>query len=59
MHGYKNLNAAYDLVASTGVGPNPCGSCMSCSVRCAQGFNVRGRVSDIARLQAAPADFFA
>jgi predicted aldo/keto reductase-like oxidoreductase len=58
-YGYRNLNAAYDLVASTGVGPNPCGSCAGCSVRCAQGFDVHGRVSDIVRLQAAPADFFA
>ena len=58
-YGYKNLIAAYDLVASTGVGLNPCGSCVGCSVRCAQGFDVRGRVSDIVRLQAAPADFFA
>jgi hypothetical protein len=59
MHGYKNLNAAYDLVASTGASQNPCGSCAGCSVRCAQGFDVRGRVSDIVRLQSAPADFFA
>ena len=58
-YGYKNLGAAYDLVASTGVGQNPCGSCAGCSVRCAQGFDVRGRVSDIVRLQGAPADFFA
>ena len=57
-YGYRNLGAAYDLVASTGVGANPCGSCAGCSVQCAQGFNVRARVTDIARLQAAPADFF-
>jgi predicted aldo/keto reductase-like oxidoreductase len=58
-YGYKNLGAAYDLVASTGVGQDPCASCAGCSVRCAQGFDVRARVTDIARLQAAPADFFA
>jgi uncharacterized protein len=58
-YGYKNLGAAYDLVASTGVGTNPCGSCAECAVKCAQGFDVRARVTDIARLQAAPADFFA
>jgi predicted aldo/keto reductase-like oxidoreductase len=57
-YGYKNLNAAYDLVASTGVGTSPCASCAGCSVRCAQGFDVRARVTDIAQLQAAPAGFF-
>ena len=58
-YGYRNLGAAYDLIASTGVGTDPCASCPGCAVRCAQGFNVRARVTDIARLQAAPADFFA
>jgi len=58
-YGYKNLGAAYDLVASLGVGQNPCAGCGGCSVKCAMGFDVRGRASDIARLQAAPADFFA
>jgi len=58
-YGYRNLGAAYDLVASTGVGTDPCGSCAGCPVRCAQGFDVRARVTDIARIQAAPSDLFA
>ena len=41
-YGYRNLGAAYDLVASLGVGQNPCGNCDRCAVRCAQGFDVRG-----------------
>jgi len=58
-YGYKNLGAAYDLVASSKVSENPCGSCAGCAVRCAQGFNVRERVTDIVRIQAAPPEFFA
>jgi aryl-alcohol dehydrogenase-like predicted oxidoreductase len=58
-YGYKNLGAAYDLVASLGVGQNPCLGCGRCSVRCTMGFDVRGRATDIARLQSAPAEFFA
>lgn len=57
-YGYRNLGEAYDLVASLGVGTNPCGDCSGCSVKCTMGFDVRNRASDIARLQAAPAEFF-
>jgi hypothetical protein len=57
-YGYQNLGAAYDLLASLNVPTAPCDGCSRCSVRCAMGFDVRGRASDIARLQAAPPDFF-
>ena len=58
-YGYRNLGEAYDLLASLGVGENPCGSCDRCAVRCAKGFNVRERATDIARLQRLPGEFFA
>lgn len=57
-YGYRNLGAAYDLVASLGVDGNPCGDCAACTVKCALGFNVRERATDIARIQAAPAELF-
>ena len=57
--GYKNFGEAYDLVASLRVPENPCGNCAGCTVKCVQGFNVRERVTDIARLQAVPAHLFA
>jgi len=57
-YGYRNLGAAYDLVASLGVGQNPCGDCVGCSVKCAMGFDVKARATDIARIQAAPAELF-
>jgi len=57
-YGYRNLGAAYDLVASLGVDGNPCAGCSACSVTCALGFSVRERATDIARIQAAPAELF-
>ncbi len=57
-YSYKNLGAAYDLVASLGVPQTPCSDCSRCAVKCAMGFDVKERASDIARLQAAPASFF-
>ena len=58
-YGYRNLDAAHDTVASLKVPENPCKDCSSCSVRCASAFDVRDRVSDIARLGRMPGDFFA
>jgi uncharacterized protein len=58
-YGYRNLQAAHELVGSLDVAGNPCGSCASCSAVCAKGFDLRGRVSDIVRLKAVPGDFFA
>lgn len=58
-YGYRNLQAAHELVGSLEVAGNPCGSCASCSAVCAKGFDLRGRVSDIVRLKAVPGDFFA
>jgi predicted aldo/keto reductase-like oxidoreductase len=58
-YGYRNLHAAHELVASLDVPADPCGSCASCTARCAKGFDLRERVRDISRLRAVPADFFA
>jgi uncharacterized protein len=57
-YSYKNLGAAYDLLASLDVSQTPCADCSRCAVKCAMGFDIKDRASDIARLQAAPADFF-
>jgi aryl-alcohol dehydrogenase-like predicted oxidoreductase len=58
-HAYRNHQAARQLLAELDLPPNPCDDCASCSVRCAQGFDVRERVRDIARLRHLPPDFFA
>ena len=57
-YGYRNLGAAYDLVESLGVSPTPCAGCSACAVKCAMGFDVRDRASDITRILAAPAELF-
>lgn len=58
-YGYRNMGEAYDLVASLGLGQDPCASCDRCAVNCAKGFDVRERATDIARLGGMPAEFFA
>ena len=58
-YGYRNLEAAHDLVTSLGLPDAPCGDCAGCGVRCATGFDVADRVRDIVRLRALPGAFFA
>ena len=58
-YGYRNLEAAHDTVASLKLPEDPCKDCSICSVRCASAFDVRDRVSDIARLGRMPGDLFA
>jgi predicted aldo/keto reductase-like oxidoreductase len=58
-YGYRNLQAAHELVGSLDLAENPCGSCSSCSAVCVKGFDVAVRVRDISRLRAVPGDFFA
>jgi len=58
-YGYRNLQAAHELVGSLEVAENPCGSCATCSAVCAKGFDIADRVKDISRLRAVPGDFFA
>ncbi len=58
-YGYRNLQAAHELVGSLEVDTDPCASCASCGAVCAKGFDVAGRVRDISRLKSVPADFLA
>jgi len=58
-YGYRNLQAAHELVGSLDVAENPCGSCATCSAVCAKGFDIADRVKDICRLRVVPGDFFA
>jgi predicted aldo/keto reductase-like oxidoreductase len=48
---------AYDTVASLGATNNPCVDCAECVVHCRAGFNVRGKITDIARIQDVPGAF--
>ena len=58
-YGYRNLGAAQDLLLSLDVSPNPCRGCPGCTVSCSQGFDVAGRISDVARLRDVPSSFIA
>jgi predicted aldo/keto reductase-like oxidoreductase len=58
-YGYRNLQAAHELVGSLDFGADPCGSCASCTAVCAKGFDIADRVRDITRLRAVPGDFLA
>ncbi|MDD8030990.1 MAG: aldo/keto reductase [Acidobacteriota bacterium] len=58
-YGYRNLQAAQEVVAELNLPDNPCAGCEQCSVSCAFRFNVRDRMIDINRLKAVPAEFFA
>jgi uncharacterized protein len=58
-YGYRNLQAAHELVGSLEIDGDPCGSCASCTAVCAKGFDIADRVRDIGRLKAVPGDFFA
>jgi predicted aldo/keto reductase-like oxidoreductase len=58
-YGYGNLGAAHDLLASLDLPASPCGDCGVCRVDCAQGFDVKDRVTDVVRLSRTPREFFA
>jgi predicted aldo/keto reductase-like oxidoreductase len=58
-YGYRNLQAAHELVGSLELTGDACGSCASCSAVCAKGFDIADRVRDISRLRNVPGDFFA
>jgi predicted aldo/keto reductase-like oxidoreductase len=58
-YGYRNLQAAHELVGSLDFEGEACGSCGSCSAVCAKGFDIADRVRDISRMRNVPGDFFA
>lgn len=58
-YGYRNLEAARGVVSSLGLSDDPCGDCGACGVRCAFAFDVKDRVTDIARIKNVPEDFLA
>jgi predicted aldo/keto reductase-like oxidoreductase len=56
-HAYRNREAAQALLLELALPDFPCGDCGECPVRCAQGFDIRQRVRDIARLREVPREF--
>lgn len=58
-YGYRNLSKAHELLLSLDLPKAPCQTCSICTVQCAKGFEVAGRVKDIVRLRNVPAEFLA
>lgn len=58
-YGYRNLAKAKDTMRQAIEDGIRCSDCGSCTVDCTMGFNVREKISDIARLQDVPDDFLA
>jgi len=56
-YGYKNLEKARQTVELTDLTRLACNTCTTCNVKCAVGFDVKGRVLDITRIKDVPQDF--
>jgi predicted aldo/keto reductase-like oxidoreductase len=55
-YGYKNMEQAWHTLAEAGYSKQ-CANCSICKVNCKSGFDVRGKISDIARLKEVPVEF--
>ncbi len=57
-YGYKNTRQAWQVLSEAGQNAGSCSGCTTCKVKCSAGFDVRAKVTDIARLKEVPGDFF-
>jgi len=56
-YGYSYPVKAQTTVAQLNLSANPCEACPGCSVNCPNGFDVRERITDIARIKLVPSNF--
>jgi hypothetical protein len=56
-YGYRNSPQAWHTLADADMSDDPCKRCETCSVKCHAGFDVKEKITDIARLKNIPADF--
>ncbi len=56
-YGYRNLTHAQDLVLSLNLPARVCEDCSDCVVKCPSGFDVSGKIRDVARLRKIPTAF--
>jgi predicted aldo/keto reductase-like oxidoreductase len=54
-YGYKNLKQAWQTMANVEYS-SQCENCTSCVVKCTAGFDLKKKISDIARLRMIPSD---
>ncbi len=57
-YGYGNMANAQAAISNVSTNHNPCQDCGDCTVKCEMGFNVKERVTDIARINDIPQEFF-
>ena len=58
-YGYKDLTLARDTMDSLNIKGDACENCLSCTVKCVQGFDIAGKIKDIDRIRKVPYDFLA
>ncbi|HKK68122.1 MAG TPA: aldo/keto reductase, partial [Bacteroidales bacterium] len=56
-YAYTYPAKARETVVALGISDDPCANCDDCSVRCQAGFDVRNRITNIARIQNVPNEF--
>jgi predicted aldo/keto reductase-like oxidoreductase len=56
-YGYKNVSQAYHNMTAVDLSDRPCEKCESCSVKCPSRFDVKQKITDIARLKYVPKEF--
>jgi predicted aldo/keto reductase-like oxidoreductase len=54
-YGYKNTKQAWNTISDVEFS-GQCGDCTECSVKCRAGFDIKNKITDIARLKNVPAD---
>lgn len=58
-YGYNNSKLAHELVTSLSLPRSICQDCGQCPVKCSIGFDVSGKILNIARLRDVPSEFLA
>ena len=56
-YGYQNTRQAYHTLQGTGISEKQCENCSTCKVKCISHFDVKQKITDIARLQEVPVEF--
>jgi predicted aldo/keto reductase-like oxidoreductase len=56
-YGYRNTAQAYYNLANVEMSDNPCKNCGSCDIKCPSRFDIKQKITDIARLRKVPEDF--
>jgi len=57
--GYRNLLQAKDTLADIDLKNLPCNDCSVCEVKCAVGFDIKGKINEIAKIDSIPDTFLA